>query len=273
MATTAMDVLKLLERSNCRECGLPTCLAFAAEVVKGRRPITDCPRLPGEVGETLRQGLAERRDEPEGDDGGLEELKAELRRADLAAVAERLGGRMVEGRLALHCLGRVFFLDGEGELASECHVNHWVHAPILDYAARGVGREPAGDWAHFGELPGSKDWLRYFEYRCEARARDLVGEHPALFRDIVDIFGAREPEGPLAARAPRADWCAMLLPLPKVPILLCYWESEGELEAQLEIYFDRSASANLGIGSLYALVSGVVEMLWRIIRRHTHKDR
>ena len=33
---TAMDVFKLLEKSNCRECNEATCLAFAGAVFQGR---------------------------------------------------------------------------------------------------------------------------------------------------------------------------------------------------------------------------------------------
>ena len=40
-----MDILKLLNKSNCRECGSPTCLAFAAEVFKGLKTIDRCTHL------------------------------------------------------------------------------------------------------------------------------------------------------------------------------------------------------------------------------------
>lgn len=43
--TSPMEIFKLLEKSNCRECGEPTCLAFAASVFKGKRKIEECPRL------------------------------------------------------------------------------------------------------------------------------------------------------------------------------------------------------------------------------------
>ena len=33
----AMDILKVLDKSNCKECGAPTCLAFATLVVQARR--------------------------------------------------------------------------------------------------------------------------------------------------------------------------------------------------------------------------------------------
>ena len=39
----AMDVFKLLPRTNCRECGFGTCLAFAAAVSRGESGLDRCP--------------------------------------------------------------------------------------------------------------------------------------------------------------------------------------------------------------------------------------
>jgi ArsR family metal-binding transcriptional regulator len=38
-----MEIFKLLPRSNCRKCGLPTCLAYAAALRKGEIPMEKCP--------------------------------------------------------------------------------------------------------------------------------------------------------------------------------------------------------------------------------------
>jgi len=40
-----LDVFKLLPGTNCRECGQPTCLAFAAKVVQQETGITKCSPL------------------------------------------------------------------------------------------------------------------------------------------------------------------------------------------------------------------------------------
>jgi ArsR family metal-binding transcriptional regulator len=49
-----LEILKLLPRTNCRECGLPTCMVFAAQVAEGGRGSDDCPSL----GEANRQKLS-----------------------------------------------------------------------------------------------------------------------------------------------------------------------------------------------------------------------
>jgi len=48
MALTGLDIYKRLPKENCKECGLPTCLAFAMKVAAGQAGLDDCPRLTDE---------------------------------------------------------------------------------------------------------------------------------------------------------------------------------------------------------------------------------
>jgi len=47
------EILKLLLRTNCRQCGQPTCMVFASLVAQGAKTADDCPELDKEA----RQGL------------------------------------------------------------------------------------------------------------------------------------------------------------------------------------------------------------------------
>ena len=40
-----LDVFKLLPRTNCRKCGVPTCMAFADMLIKEKKKLEDCPPL------------------------------------------------------------------------------------------------------------------------------------------------------------------------------------------------------------------------------------
>ncbi len=42
-----IEILKLLPRTNCRNCGEPTCMVFAARAAEGVKGAADCPPLPG----------------------------------------------------------------------------------------------------------------------------------------------------------------------------------------------------------------------------------
>ncbi|MFH0781871.1 MAG: (Fe-S)-binding protein [Pseudomonadota bacterium] len=56
---TMMDVLKLLPKTNCRECGEPTCMVFAVRVIEGAKDHTNCPALQGEKREMLANYLSQ----------------------------------------------------------------------------------------------------------------------------------------------------------------------------------------------------------------------
>ncbi|MGB9791199.1 MAG: (Fe-S)-binding protein [Thermacetogeniaceae bacterium] len=44
----ALDIFKLLPKTNCKKCGEPTCMAFATKLVLERVSLEDCPELkPG----------------------------------------------------------------------------------------------------------------------------------------------------------------------------------------------------------------------------------
>ncbi len=49
MALKGLDIYKLLPKENCKECGLPTCLAFAMKVAAGQAGLDACPRLSADA--------------------------------------------------------------------------------------------------------------------------------------------------------------------------------------------------------------------------------
>ena len=40
-----IEILKLLPKTNCKECGEPTCMVFAARMAEGAKGSNDCPAL------------------------------------------------------------------------------------------------------------------------------------------------------------------------------------------------------------------------------------
>jgi len=55
----ALDVIKLLPRTNCGECGRRTCLAFAAAFAQGQAAPQDCPPLLEPERHDQREALAQ----------------------------------------------------------------------------------------------------------------------------------------------------------------------------------------------------------------------
>jgi acetyl-CoA decarbonylase/synthase, CODH/ACS complex subunit gamma len=53
MALSGLDIYKLLPKTNCKECGFPTCLAFAMQLAKKAVSIEKCPYVSSETKATL----------------------------------------------------------------------------------------------------------------------------------------------------------------------------------------------------------------------------
>lgn len=53
MALSGLDIYKLLPKTNCRECGFVTCLAFAMQLAKKAVSIEKCPYINAEAKKTL----------------------------------------------------------------------------------------------------------------------------------------------------------------------------------------------------------------------------
>jgi len=49
MALTGLDIFKLLPKTNCKKCGMPTCLAFAMALAQKRAKLDDCPDVSEEA--------------------------------------------------------------------------------------------------------------------------------------------------------------------------------------------------------------------------------
>ncbi len=53
MAMTALDIFKLLPRTNCKECGRPTCMVFAVQLAQKKASLDECPHASDELKDAL----------------------------------------------------------------------------------------------------------------------------------------------------------------------------------------------------------------------------
>jgi hypothetical protein len=259
----AMEIFKLLDKSNCRQCGEKTCLAFAGAVFQGRRPISDCPRLDPQIVARYQDGGDTPAAPENGQEAYLEQLKKEVAGIDLAEAAKRTGGRLDRGRLTLKICGKDFSVDGRGRLYADIHVNPWVAMPFLSYVLHGEGRTPTGVWLPYRELAGGRERAALFEKRCEAPMKQLADSLPEFFDDIVHMFSGRRVEALF-----ESDISVVLDPLPKVPLMICYWKPEEGMASSLNLFFDETAVANLGIGEIFSLGAGLSQMFAKLALRH-----
>lgn len=258
-----LDVYKLLPQTNCGQCLLPSCLAFSAAVIRGDKRLTHCPHVKPGPGATSAGEVAPRATSDQQREDHLAMLRKDIRGLDFNAAAERLGARMVGDRLAVKCLGKDFLVDPAGNVTSECHTHAGLTIPLLSYIIHSKGEDVSGKWVHFRELKNGAPMSALFGQRGEKPLQRLADTHTDFFEIIISLFSGRTAIVPFAA-----DLSLILYPLPKVPVLICYWKPEEELDGKLNIFFDATAEDHLAIESIYALGVGLVMMFEKITQRH-----
>ncbi len=260
-----MELFILLEKTNCRKCNEPTCLAFAAAVFQGKKAPSDCPSLDPETAARFQEDQHSNcANAPETDrQRALLHLKSRIREIDLASAANRLQEPFDNRKLTLKVLGKDVSVDPEGNLSSDIHLHAWLAVPLLNYILEGKGTAPSGQWVPFRELKGGRDWAPLFAQRCEKPLKKIADTYTDLFADMLDIFAGKE-----AAAFRDSDIAILLLPLPKLPMLICYWRPEEGIESELNLFFDSSATDNLAVESIYTLGTGLVLMFEKLSLRH-----
>jgi len=259
----AMEIFKILPRTNCRDCRVPTCLAFAAAVFRGDNRLTDCPHLGRDAVNTFSVENADSRTLERAAEQLLAALRRKIGALDLTSTAERLKASFSDGTLAVKLLGKDFHVDSKGNVTSDCHVHGWVTIPLLDYVLSCSGKPVSGNWVPLRELKNGATWARLFAQRCEKPLKRVADAAPDLFELMVHVFSAKP-----APNAFDSDIAVMLHPLPRVPMLICYWKPDHGMESSLNVFFDDTAEENLTMDSLYRLATGLVMMFEKIAVTH-----
>jgi len=262
--TNPFEIYKLLPQTNCGECTVPNCLAFAAAVIKGQKQLAECPYIKDADRELLsdRIGIREEFNRTTGEN--LEMLRSRVCEIDIATRAALLGARLVSGKLAIKSLGKDFFIDNRGGVTSECHTHVWMTVPLLSYIVHSSGDDVANKWVPFRELKGGSPMNPLFVQRGEKPLKKLLDSNRELVGDLISMFSGVRADNNLFA----SDLALSLYPLPKVPILICYWYPDGDMDSDLNIFFDASAEKHLPLESLFSLGVGLVMMFEKIAQKH-----
>jgi hypothetical protein len=259
----AMEIFKLLPGTNCRKCLVPTCLAFATAAFKGDRRLRDCPYLGDSI---LKQHEDQSHHwmilEQEYQEA-LGPLKREVAAIDFPSSAERLGASLSGAKLVIRSLGKDFVVSPDGGVASACHVHAWITVPLLNYILSCSGKTPSGKWVPFRELKDGVSWGQLFADQFEIPLKQVADANADLFETMIQVFNGRPEPSPIGA-----DISIALRPLPRVPILICYWKPEHGLESFLKVLVDSTAEDNLNIESLFILCVGLMRMFGKVADSH-----
>ena len=154
MSPTALGIYRKLPQTNCAKCLLPSCLAFAAALIAGRKKVRDCPNLMPEIAAELTANLSPPDPMEIEQAQFIDKLQKKMAAIDFKTVAPLIGGRVKNDRININSLGKDFRFDHRGNMESECHHIPWVQAPILSYIRYKTNADITGSWIWFREIKG-----------------------------------------------------------------------------------------------------------------------
>jgi hypothetical protein len=270
LALSVVDLYaRVLPRTNCGDCGYPTCLAFASMVVSQALPLAGCPHLAADTlarcqpeldaqhaaGKWIRRDLAA---------DALSWAKQRAASMDLKNLPDRIGGEIVDlnGEQVLvlpYFDGKIHIRSDSIRHAEGKELDRWEQVFIFNHMAQGGSKTPTGQWKAFQEIPNTVSKIKSMHAHVEAPLREhFAGNRKELAAAALRI-GGRD----VTADTPSADGAFVFQPLPRIPVMLLFWDCDNNSEfgAEIKLTFDETITEHLDIESILFLSEHLAKLL------------
>lgn len=270
MALSVVDLYRdVLPKTNCGDCGFPTCIAFAGMVVSDKHPLDGCPYLAPEVVERCNRelGVQYAAGKWTKRDLAQDALKWAMQRSasmNLADLPDRIGGTLVENNggpaLKLAFFAGHILIDADDIVRLDgVALTRWEKVFIYNHMAQGGCRVPKGTWKGFEEFPNTVSKVKTMAKQVESPLVERFhGRLKELAESAVDI-GGRD----VADENSSADAVFFFQPLPRVPVMLLFWDEDllDGFGATAKLLFDETVTDHLDIESIVFLSERLRQML------------
>ena len=268
MALSVVDLYaKILPKTNCRDCGYRTCLAFAGMVVSEKLPLKNCPYINPLILETAQQELEEqykegkwlKRDMAK---EALEWAKQKSASMKLDDIALRIGGVLatIKGitQITLPYFNSQILITKDKIVdASGNELTKNEQTFVYIHMAQGGIAKPSGNMKSFKEFPNTVSKI--------VSMRDYV-ETPlkkAFTSNLKELALSCENAGGKNVKdqyeSPDLAW--HFSAFPKIPVVLIFWDEDDGFEADVKLLFDETIIEHLDIESIMFLSEHLAKML------------
>lgn len=268
MALSVVDLYsKILPKTNCKDCGFPTCLAFAGMVVSQKHPLKNCPHIPEDVLEKAQAELEEQYKQGkwlQKDMAGeaLQYAKEKAASMTLKDISQRIGGKLTtidgEESILLPYFNETvqIFKDRVSDDNGK-NLSRNVQTFIYIHMAQGGSAPPSGVMKSFKEFPNTVSKIVSMTDHVETPLVKTFGsDKKALENACQDIGGIDVTD-----RYEACDLAFLFSAFPKVPVTLLFWEGQEGFEAQIKLMFDDTIVRHLDIESIMFLSEEIVAKL------------
>lgn len=270
MALTGPDIYKnLLPKTNCGDCGIPSCFTFATMVVTNNVPLSNCPHIKPEIVLQYQQeldtqhasGMFVKKDIAQ---EALEWAKKRCSSMRIEDLPGRIGGKLksVDGKetLEIPYFQDTVFISKNGITKQDgSELSRMEQVFIYNHMAQGGASPPAGKWISLQDLPNSTPKIHSISTYVEnPLIKKFSGKKDALLAASRRIGGTKTDDPNMTA-----DLCILFRPLPRIPALLLFWDADQEegFEAQIKLLYDETIKEHLDIESIVFLSESLKDLL------------
>jgi hypothetical protein len=136
---------------------------------------------------------------------------------------------------------------------SQGRITPWIKILLLHYIRTAGKGGLTGKWVSYSELRGGMVKITSFQRDCEEPMRELFETDFEKAASSLSRLGAEKQEG---FPTPHA-WRLFLLP--RIPVVILYWQEEEDFPSRIKILFDSSADRFLDAESIIFLGEGLVK--------------
>ena len=249
----AVEIYKLLPKTNCGKCGVSSCFGFAAKLATRQAKTDDCPDLKAEAREMLRE---DEREQVVSAGTALEQtlnaLKPKVTALDFPLVAKSLDLSLLSpDRLEVIFLNDAYTVTKDGITdTSGREPEPFISILIYNHLCMPDPPPVSGAWITFASVPAShakdKAWAGHVE---DVIAKHFMGNVEAL-KQACERFGGKPVE-----ISGNHDAAYAFLFFPHYPVLLMFYDAvpDEDFPAQVKLLLDRNVDKYLDIESIVVL--------------------
>ena len=274
MALSVVDLyVKILPRTNCRDCGFPTCIAFAGKVVSEKLPLRHCPHIPEDLLEPARAELEEqyRQGKWLKKDMAAEALGLAREKAcamSLEQITGRIGGVLEDGkakgpfhgiphiRLPYFKDNLLITLDRVAD-SSGRDLSRNEQTFVFIHMAAGGEADPTGNLKSLKEFPNTVSKIVSMRDHVEEPIKKrFSGRTEALAERCRDIGGVD-----VGNRYESPDLAFQFRVFPKVYVTLLFWDENEGFEPDAKLMFDETITGHMDIEAMMFMSEHLATLL------------
>jgi len=191
---------------------------------------------------------------------------AKQRSASMAIedLPPRIGGELIEhegvSALSLPYFNRSIIILPDRILAHDStELNMWEQVFVYNHMAQNGSSLPAGVWKGFAEFPNTVSKVKSMVEHVETPLIKAFKGDAGRLIHVSKGIGGIDKTGEFGS----ADAAVLFHPLPRVPVMLMFWDEAGEdgFGAELKLLFDKTATEHLDIESILFLSERLRQLL------------